>query len=954
MTQRSSLATFILALATVALTATAQTPATIQILSDSSQVPVGRTLQLRAVVRDAGGNLIANPTVTWSSNNATNASVSNGVVTGHRLAVVRITARAGGVTAETAIQTIPSRVAITPDNATVNVGDTLQFAATAFDADDNPIPAVTWTWSIANLRQGTSQTARITTTGLMSAIAEGANFVFATFNYGDVQTGLQRQWITTARVETTVRTPYRLKRLFHNTMQMRTSFDLRARLSMLWSTDDGDLYFNASLDGLTGGLMNYRNGQFRLVSATGMPRFASGSFANEFFIHGIARNGKILSHEDTNINGRQLSLGDRNGLVPILSNNTPIIFGTEATSSIIATRHSLTSNGQMLIRANFRFENDPATYTGIFRGYNFRFLELLISSKDRLPELGSATAVPTIDADFGIADDGTAYYSATANGIRAFYRHRPAVLEREKLLATNDALLGSTIRTFNAGGGNQPNFWVDEASAMLILNVTLNDNSIHYISIDRNNNRQTLRATAQTGILGHHPAHGTLIHGNPFNNQGNGVYLWRPGATGGTAAELRSLFLYSRPSVAGTNFETIESGTINARGEVFIMGRTNTVNMGVARLGDNAEFLIYSGQTVNVEAPLNLVSLISGARTGPPHVLAGGTTGSIAEFDGRDFVPVLAIGERLFGNNTMYYGSFHGTTANVRKAPNGDLYAITGSGIARIVGRGAPELVLRFPLTQGSLTINNPGQIEVNSSGDILFQSSTNAGDNRLCIWYASSGNVAQIINMSATATTASTIDNRIAQSADNYQLTDDGRVVAALRFRNVTVPVLYLWQNQTWTRLAEPQVTQIGPHRITGIANINRHGSGRIFAALTIQAGGNIIAEWKGTEWEILVNNSTVMPNGQVTNSVANVDANRRGDVLFQQANAGNNFLQVFPGATTDARQVRQVINLFRPTPDGDYLVRLNAIDFRDDGTVYFLAMTADDETVLYEATPN
>jgi hypothetical protein len=930
----------------------AQAPATIQILSDTSQVPVGRTLQMRAVVRDAGGNLINNPSVTWTTNNAVNATVSNsGLVAALRMAVVRVTARTGNLTAETAIQTIPTRVAITPGDASVLVGEMLQFGATAFDADDNPIPGVTWTWSVTNLRQGTSQTARITTAGLMSAIAEGSNFVFATFNYGDVQTGLQRQWISTARVETTVRTPYRLKRLFHNTMQMRTSFDLRARLSMLWVTDQGDLFFNASLDGMGGGLMNYRDGEFRLTSAVGMPRFAVGSFASEFFQHAIARNGKILTHEDTNINGRQLALGDRNGVTPILSNNTPIVFGTEATSGIVATRHSLSSNGQMLIRANFRFENDPTGYVGIFRGYNFRFLELLVSSKDRLPELSNSGAAPSIDGDFGIADDGTAYYSATVSGVRGFYRHPPSA-ERQKLLATNDPLLGSTVRTFNGGGGNQPNFWVEETNATVILNVTLNDNTIHYIAIDRQNNQQTLRASSQTGLLWHHPAHGTLIQANPFNNMGNGLYLWKPGAAAGEL--LKNVFLFSRPGVAGTNFETIESGAVNARGEVFVMGRTNTVNMGVARLGENAEFLIYSGQTVNVEAPLNLVTLISGARVGPPHALAGGTAGSIAEFNGRDFTPVLAIGERLFGNNTMFYGAGHGNTANVRKAPNGDVYAITGSGIARITGGGAPELVLRFPMTQGTLTINNPGQLEVNARGDILFQSSTSAGDTRLCIWTPGSGTVTQIINMSATAATASTIDNRIAQSADNFTLTDDGRVMAPLRFRNLNVPVLYLWANQMWTRLAEPNVTQIGPHRITGIANLNRHGSGRLFAALTIQAGGNIIAEWKDTEWVILVNNSTVMPNGQVTNSVANVDANRQGDVLFQQANGGNNFLHVFPGATADARQVRQVINLFRPTADGDYLVRINAIDFRDDGTVYFLAMTADDETVLYEAKPN
>ena len=50
---------------------------------------------------------------------------------------------------------------------------------------------------------------------------------------------------------------------------------------------------------------------------------------------------------------------------------------------------------------------------------------------------------------------------------------------------------------------------------------------------------------------------------------------------------------------------------------------------------------------------------------------------------------------------------------------------------------------------------------------------------------------------------------------------------------------------------------------------------------------------------------------------------------------------------------KLHQVLNLQRPTPDGDYLQRINSIDFRDDGTVYFLAGTIDDDLVLYEAKP-
>lgn len=916
----------------------AQTVASIQVLSDSSQVLVGRTLQMRAVARDGAGNILRSAPITWllSTNSASGSIDNNGLFTARGLNTVRVAARSGSVTSETAIQTIPSRVAISPERVEVGVGGTQPFTATAFDADNQPIPNVAWTWSITNLRQGTSQTARINSSGMMSSVAEGSNLVFATFNYGDVQTGLQRQWITAARVETTVPRSYTVKRLFHNLQQTRSNFSLRARQSMLWATDAGDLFFNASLDGLAGGLMNLRDGQFRLTSTAGVPRFASGSFANEFLPHSIARNGKVLSYEDTNINGRQLNLGDRNGLTPFFSNNQPLDT-TIGTANIAITRNSMTSNGQMLVRATFRFEDDPITYTGLFRAYNFKIMELLVSTNLRLPELG--TSAFNIDGDFGIADDGTAYYALSLGSNRIIYRHRPS-LERERFLAVNDDFAGSTIRRFPGGRGNHPTFWVDESN-QLITCVELNNNNTFYVAIDKDGKRDTLQMSGQTGILYHHPQHGTLVHANPFSNRGNGVYLWKPGS------ELRNVFLYSRPQVGTTSIEDVDSGAINGKGEIFLMGRTNSINMGIVKMGPEPEWMVWSGQDVSVEAPLNLITLIAGGRVGPPHVLAGGTTGSIAEFTGTSFAPRAAIGERIFGNN-MWYGGFHGGTANIRKGSNGDIYFITPVGIARIIGNGNPELLLRFPLTVGSITVNNPGQIEVNGRGDILFNSSTNQGDSRFFVW--SNNNVSQVLAYSATAASANTIDGRIASGFDNFTIDEVGRVYATLRFRNVNVPVLYQFANQTWTRMAEANFTRIGPHLITGISSVNRPGGNRIFSALAIQAGGNILCEWKGTEWEILVNNSTVMPNGQVANSVNALEANRNGDLLFQQSNGGNDFLLVRRANGT----IQQVFNRFRPTAEGDYLVRFNAIDFRDDGTVYFLAMTSDDETVLYEARPN
>jgi hypothetical protein len=295
----------------------------------------------------------------------------------------------------------------------------------------------------------------------------------------------------------------------------------------------------------------------------------------------------------------------------------------------------------------------------------------------------------------------------------------------------------------------------------------------------------------------------------------------------------------------------------------------------------------------------------------------------------------------------MWFGGFHGSTYNVRKSPNGDLYLITGAGIARMVPGGSAELVLRFPvrIESQNLTINNPGQLDVNSHGALLFHSSTSAGDNRFFIHQ--NGETRQLLVLHPTAPTASIVDGRTVQSFDSFAFDDGGRVLAQIRFRGLAVPTLCVWDGTRWRLAVVPNETRVGEHLITGLPNFPRANGNRLFTGLSIPGGAVIAAEWKGEQWEVAVNNTTVMPNGQVANSVPLLDINTRGDLLFQFANG------VVSMVVRRGGKLHQVHNFFRPTAEGDYLIRINAMDFRDDGTVYFLAVTAEDEIVLYEAQP-
>ena len=83
---------------------------------------------------------------------------------------------------ETAPATVDS-VAISPDGGTVVEGGTLQLTATAFDAAEQSIPGTAFTWSSLN-----ETAATVSTSGLVSGVAEGTAQVTATAANGESAT----------------------------------------------------------------------------------------------------------------------------------------------------------------------------------------------------------------------------------------------------------------------------------------------------------------------------------------------------------------------------------------------------------------------------------------------------------------------------------------------------------------------------------------------------------------------------------------------------------------------------------------------------------------------------------------------------------------------------------------------------------------------------------------------
>ena len=132
----------------------------------------GQTSTLTATVRDANGGTMTNAQVSWTSSNSAVATVtSSGVVTAVASGSATIRASSGGVSGTATVTvTAPAvaRIVITPSKPRVEERKTIQLTATAYDAANNVITGLTFTWTSSNTNRAT-----VSSTGLVTGLREG-------------------------------------------------------------------------------------------------------------------------------------------------------------------------------------------------------------------------------------------------------------------------------------------------------------------------------------------------------------------------------------------------------------------------------------------------------------------------------------------------------------------------------------------------------------------------------------------------------------------------------------------------------------------------------------------------------------------------------------------------------------------------------------------------------------
>jgi len=171
--------------ATLTVAATAPPPqpvASVTVTLGSSSVGVGATTQASAVLKDAGGNVLTGRVITWSSSNASVASVSSsGVVTALALGSANIIATSEGITGQSSLSVTAAppppvaTVAVTLSPNSLTVGQTVQATTVLKDAGGNVLTGRTITWASSNTAAAT-----VNATGLVTAVGAGTSTITAT------------------------------------------------------------------------------------------------------------------------------------------------------------------------------------------------------------------------------------------------------------------------------------------------------------------------------------------------------------------------------------------------------------------------------------------------------------------------------------------------------------------------------------------------------------------------------------------------------------------------------------------------------------------------------------------------------------------------------------------------------------------------------------------------------
>lgn len=126
-------------------------PAAVLVIPDSATLEIGDSVRFTASVIDSAGHAISAAPITFASSDSAVASVTDsGEAVGHVAGSATISVSSGTLTAHVPVHVLTRRIVVTPDSATLTVGDSLQLVAGVVDGANHHLTGFTFAFASAD------------------------------------------------------------------------------------------------------------------------------------------------------------------------------------------------------------------------------------------------------------------------------------------------------------------------------------------------------------------------------------------------------------------------------------------------------------------------------------------------------------------------------------------------------------------------------------------------------------------------------------------------------------------------------------------------------------------------------------------------------------------------------------------------------------------------------------
>ncbi len=147
----------------------------------------------------------------------------------------------------------------------------------------------------------------------------------------------------------------------------------------------------------------------------------------------------------------------------------------------------------------------------------------------------------------------------------------------------------------------------------------------------------------------------------------------------------------SDPLLPASPVADFYGAAIDASGSIYATARGVDTAWMLLRLNASPAVIAVNGAEVSTAANLGLYStLLPGDRTGPVHLMAGGSQPSIFQANDQGLLPSLLVGDRLPGASSTP------AICRPKKSASGDLYVTSDNAVVRLAPAGA-SLIAAFP-----------------------------------------------------------------------------------------------------------------------------------------------------------------------------------------------------------------------------------------------------------------